>query len=231
MRKEYVNQNLKEVEEGFKLSQIKPTFITFNELKEKFSKQEKIETLYPSIAKYNQRKVLQRFMELLNEKFGDDLLIESKYLNLAKMIERNGDEIINENNFNYLFQAGTTFGSYLTFSIKNYLYYIQFDDNPLFENASYITTKKIYYFDTYYSDYKGYVIQDYYGGGYNINGKIPDVFHKNCNFEEDAKNLFKYFMNTHFQIENARYISNSRKCDERLTVLKEDNDKVSFLEN
>ena len=203
---------LREVSTSFKMSDVKPTYITLKELKEKMDKQTKVEHLYPRIANYNQRATLQRFIEKLNDRVGDRLLINSYGLHKCNTIERNGDKIIEDKNFDFLFQTTLTFGCHLTFSIDNFVYYIQFADNPLFEDSSYIISKKVMQQELT----NRYAVQEYYGGGEtNINDLLDDVFSSQCDIEFSADNLFAYFMDKCYQQESKRYCGKG----ERLTLL------------
>lgn len=227
MTKEELRKNYKEVSSNFKMSEIKHMFNTLDELKERQSRQATVEHLYPRIVTYNQRAVLQKFMEKLNVVFKDRLLINTKDIYLCNQIERNGDDIIKRNTFDFMFQSVFSYGCHLTFSIDNYIYYIQFADNPLFEDSSYITTKKVIYVDTYYVGCKGYATQEYYGGGYNINDLIEDIFSSDCDIEFSAENLFKYFMEKCYQQESRRYCGEK----EKLTFLQEVHDRIIELED
>lgn len=223
MKKDYIKKDLKEVEPSFKMSEVNEDFITLEALKNKESQQEKVNHLYPTICNYNQRTVLQRFIEKLNDRFGDRLLIEADGLCKYNLIERNGDDLYEDKNFDYLFGSRYTLGHFLTFSIDNYIYYIQFNDNPFFEDSSYITTKKVWLSPIYGK----YAVQEYYGGGYNINDLIEDLFSKECDIEKAAIDLFSYFMDKHFQIEGNRYTGKQ----ERLTLLKKDFNEIIILED
>lgn len=223
MKKDYIKKDLKEVEPSFKMSEVNEDFITLKDLKEKLNQQEKVNHLYPRICGYNQMAVLQKFIEKLDERFGDRLLIEADGLCKYNLIERNGDELYEDKNFDYLFESKYTLGAFLTFSIDNYIYYIQFGDNPFFEDSSYITTKKVWYSPIYGK----YAIQEYYGGGYNINYLIDDLFSKECDAEKNGNDLFSWFMDKHYQKESQRYCGKQ----ERLALLKKGHNEIITLED
>ena len=232
MKREMLETMFKETSEVnplFKMSDINHMYNTLNEIKERQSRQATIECLYPRVVNFNQRVILQKFIEKLNEKFGDNLLIDSKDIYLCNQIARNGDELIEDNKFGFRFQTILTFGCHLSFAIDNFIYYIQFSDNPLFENSSYITTKKIYYCDSIYES-KGYAIRDYYGGGYNINDLIQDIYFPNCDVEEGANNLFEHFMKNHYRKESQRYVEYANN-KERVFFLKDGENKIVYLKD
>lgn len=205
--KEAENFNIKEIES------LKDDYISFSEMQEITKTATK--KLYFSNCKYNQNAVLKRFIELLYKKFNNSLYINKKYLEATRIYLRNDDFISEEKSFITL-RTGS-FGCYLKFIINNYMYYIQFDDNPFFEESSYIGTEKIYQFDDdiIYKDFKNkYFLKEYYAGAkklYNINDCIDNLYSTNCDIEKSASNLFNYFMNCCYENESLRVHSKNQR--------------------
>lgn len=201
------NFNIKEIEA------LKNDYISFPEMQEITKTATK--KLYFSNCKYNQNAVLKRFIELLYNKFNDSLYISKKYFEATRIYLRNDGNISEEKSFITL--NASSFGCYFNFIINNYVYYIQFDDNPFFEESSYIETKKIYQFDDgiIYSNLKNkYFLKEYYAGAkklYNINDCIDNLYSKNCDIEKSALSLFNYFMNCCYENESKRVHSGNQR--------------------
>lgn len=211
MRKEEL-RFMEEVERDFNMSKINKNFKTFAQMQEEL-KNAKVERLYPRICNFNQRAVLMGFMKKLSEKFGDKLLIDTEdmvniELILSSKYETEKNRAIMAYGYKY------TLADYLTFAIGGYIYYIQFDDNPLFEDSSFITTSKIYKLDGFY------VKPEYYGTSddFNINGLIKHEYDSTCDIEKSAENLLNYFLKERYNQEGLRYHGEN----ERLTQYLED---------
>lgn len=210
--KEAKNFNIKEIEA------LKDEYISFTEMQELTKTATK--KLYYSTCKYNQNAVLKRFIELLYNKFDDALHINKKYLEATRIYLRNDDAISEDKSFIILRSVGS-FGCYFRFIINDYIYYIQFDDNPFFEENSYISTEKIFQFDNdiIYNNLKNkYFLKEYYAGAkkqFNINDCIEDLYSSNCNIEKSANNLFNYFINYCYEKESLR----AHSKNERIFIL------------
>ena len=220
MEKYFLKNHIKEAE-NFNIKEIevlKDDYISFSEMQELT----KIATnkLYFSTCKYNQNAVLKRFIELLYNKFDDSLYINKKYLESTRIYLRKDDIIYEDNSF-IILRSSSSFGCHFTFIINGYIYYIQFDGNPFFEESSYIETKKIYQFDNdiIYSNLKNkYFLKEYYAGAkklYNINDCIDDLYSSNCDIEKSALNLFNYFIDCCYENESLR----AHSKNERIFIL------------
>lgn len=218
MEKKFLKNHIKEAE-NFNIKEtesLKDDYISFSEMQEltKTATRE----LYFSACKYNQNAVLKRFIELLHNKFNDSLYISKKYFESIRIYLRN---VISKDNSFITLRSISSFGCHFTFIINDYIYYIQFDDNPFFEGSSYITTKKIYQFDNdiIYNNLKNkYFLKEYYAGAqklFNINDCIDDLYSVNCDIEKSALNLFNYFMNCCYENESLR----AHSKNERISVL------------
>lgn len=205
--KEAKNFNIKEIET------FKDDYITFNEMQD--ITKTATEKLYFSTCKYNQNAVLKRFFELLYNKFNDALYINKKYLKATRIYLRNDNTIDEDKSFIIL--KSDAFGSYFRFIINDYIYYIQFDDNPFFEESSYISTEKIFQFDNdiIYNNLKNkYFLKEYYAGAkkqFNINDCIEDLYSANCDIEKSALKLFNYFMTCCYEKESLRAHSKNER--------------------
>lgn len=205
--KEAKNFNIKEIET------LKGDYISFTEMQE--LTKTATEKLYYSTCNYNQNAVLKRFIELLYNKFSDALYINKKYLEATRIYLRNNYAISEDKSF-IILKSGT-FGSYFKFIINDYIYYIQFDSNPFFEENSYISTEKIFQFDNniIYNNLKNkYFLKEYYAGAkkqLNINDCIEDLYSVNCDIEKSALNLFNYFMTYCFENESLRVHSKNER--------------------
>lgn len=199
-----MQRHVEEVEKDFKISKINNKFITLNELKEK-TKEVK-EKLYPAIASYNQRRVLAKFMDLLNDKFGDKLLIDGNDMLGIKYTARHSDGIYEDLNFT-TFGHNYVFSCFLTFAIDGYIYYIQFCENPLLPDSSYISTKKVQ------KSLGKYYTPEYYGTSddTNINDLFVDLYSKDFDVNVNGELLFNYFMNQRYQKEGMLYLGQDRR--------------------
>lgn len=204
---------------------MKDYFITYSQIENtlKNTSEEESKKLYFNSCNYNQMAILQEFLKLLFEKFGDRFLISSKYKSVYYIYTRN------ENDKRNPLKVFSSDYIYTFFIIENYIYYIQFDKNPFFD--SYISTKKIYKFDNevMYSDLKEkFFTLEYYGGAKenkNINDFF-EVFDPNLDILGSAKTLYNYFIEKCYKNESMRYIS---KNDERIFILNnEKNKKYSY---
>ena len=206
--KYYLEREQKEVEQDFNMSKVNKNFITLTELKERTK--EATKKLYPAIANFNQKRALAKFVELLAEKFGDRLLIDGEDLISVEYTPRH-DNGLYEDLKTTIFGNKYTFGCFLTFAIDGFIYYIQFGENPLFDNSSYIRTEKI----VKYQD--KYILREYYGtqDDTNINDLFKGLYTPNFNVELNGKKLFDYFMEKRYKKEGLRYVGK----DERVYVL------------
>lgn len=209
--KEAKNFNIKEIET------LKDEYISFTKMQE--LTKTATEKLYLSACNYNQNAVLKRFIELLHNRFKDSLYINKKYLKATRIYLSNNESIFEDNSFIIL--KSDTFGSYFRFIINDYIYYIQFDNNPFFEESSYISTEKIFQFDNdiIYNNLKNkYFLKEYYAGAkkqFNINDCIEDLYSVNCDIEKSALNLFNYFMENCYKKESLR----AHSKNERIFIL------------
>lgn len=156
--------------------------------------------LYFNVCNYNQALILNNFIKMLFEKFNDKMLLNSEYHEKILIDTQNPEET--KQNFLYL---GFTGSIYASFIIENYLYYIQFDPNPFFDNSSYITCQEVHRIkkDFMYKNYKNKLFCfTCYGGGYNIND-LFNIYKKNLNIEEATKQLYNYFMEKNYKTPNA----------------------------
>ena len=221
--KEAKNFNIKEME------LLKDDYISFPEMQE--ITKTATTKLYFSTCKYNQNAVLKRFTELLYNKFNNSLYISKKYLESIRIYLRN-DNFISEKNSFITLRNSCSFGCHFTFIINDYIYYIQFDDNPFFEESSYITTKKIYQFDDdiIYNNLKNkYFLKEYYAGSkklFNINDCIENLYSTNCDIEKSALNLFDYFMNCCYENESLRVHGEK----ERISVLNHEKNSLGLYD-
>jgi len=195
---------LEEVEPDFNISKFNKKFITLRELKGKT--QEVKEKLYPAIASYNQRRVLAKFMELLNDKFGDKLLIDGSDMLGIKYTARHSDGIYEDLTFT-TFGHSYVFSCFLTFAIDGYIYYIQFCENPLLPDSSYISTKKVY------KSLGKYYTPEYYGTSddTNINDLFIDLYSTDFDVDVNAEILLNYFMVNRYQKEGMLYLGQDRR--------------------
>lgn len=193
-----MREDRQEVGKDFNISKLNKKFITLHELKEK-TKEVK-EKLYPAIASYNQRRVLAKFMDLLNDKFGDKLLIDGSDMLGVKYTARHSDGIYEDLNF-ATFGHSYVFSCFLTFAIGGYIYYIQFCENPLLPDSSYINTKKVY------QSLGKYFTPEYYGTAddTNINDLFVDLYSTDFDVDINAELLLKYFMANRYQKEGVLY--------------------------
>ena len=195
-------------------------YINYEEFK-KIIETKPTKKLYYNTCKYNQATILNGFIIKLFETFKDNMLLCIKYHEVIKIYNRNDEKLQTFNNF-----LSSDFSNYFTFIINNYEYYIQFADNPFFDNSSYISCRKIYKFDNsiLYADLQNkFFTFDYYGGGYNINNLIYNVYSKDNNINDSINNLFDYFMKNKYKKENLRYTSIK---DERIFILNHDENKT-----
>lgn len=220
MKKEELRY-LEEVEQDFNMSKINKNFKTFAQMQEEL-KNRKTETLFPRTCNFNQRAVLMSFMKKLSEKFGDKLLIDTEDMVNIELIPYPEGAMDKAKEENKLIAYGYdyTLADYLTFTIGGYKYYIQFGDNPFFEDSSYITTSKIYKLNGFY------VKPEYYGTSddFNINNLIEDIFDSTCDIEKSAEKLLNYFLKERYNKEGLRYTGK----DERLTQYLEDGKENSI---
>ena len=167
---------------------------TLTELKEELENR-KPSKLYPRIVKYNQFRILTRFIEKLQEKFGDRFLIQDNDLTYLNMSVREEDVEQDRPTATAICTSTNDPKPYLKFSIGEYFYYIQFWENPLFE-SSYIITKKIH------KMYGNYYFREYFAEDENINNYIDDLYSVECNVEKGADNLLAFFMREKFEKES-----------------------------
>ena len=209
MNRTYVDQHQKNVEFDFTAKKLvnEESYLTLAEIKQEL-KTRKTNKRYPRIARFNQFRVLNKFIEKLNDKFGDKLLIQDRRLVNLEMVARDED-IATDRPTDITFCTDDMW-CFLNFSIDDYFYYIQFGDNPFFENSSYITTKRIYKFDDTIQYPNHYFFREYYGGGKNINEFIQDIYSIDCDVEKGATELFNYFMAEKYQQENCRCGKNEK---------------------
>ena len=217
MTKDEFLRHVEEVEPDFNMSKINKNFKTFAQMQEEL-KNRKIERLYPRTCNFNQRAVLMGFMKKLSEKFGDKLLIDTEDMINIEIVPSSEDKIEEDRTF-MAYGYKYSLADYLIFAIGGYKYYIQFSDNPLFEDSSYISTYKIC------KVYGCYVKPGYYGGGYNINNLIEDIYDSTCDIEKSAQKLFEYFLKENYNKESLRYTGK----DERLTQYLEDGKENSII--
>lgn len=202
---------------------MKDYFITYSQMENilKNTSEEEAKELYFNSCNYNQMAVLQEFLKLLFEKFGDRFLISSKHKSVYYIYTRN------ENDKRNPLKVFSSDFIYTSFIIENYIYYIQFDRNPFFEHSSYITTKKIYKFDNevMFKELKEkfFTLECFSGAKENKNiNDFFEVFDPNLDILKSAKALYNYFIEKCYKSESIRYTS---KKDERIFILNNEKNK------
>lgn len=175
----------------------------------KLAKPEK--TLYFNNCNYNQTSILNEFIKLLFKKFDDKMLLNTKYFKITEI--ENSD---NENKKTISFHD-SCFYCYASFIIENYIYYIQFDRNPFFENSSVISCDKLYKSNLYYNSLKDKIFYfNSFGGGYNIND-LFEIWSKDLDIKESAEKLLNYFMKNKYKNPNATDRTH------RITIINQEN--------
>lgn len=149
---------------------------------------------YYNTCKYNQCSILKEFINLLYERFKDNLLIDTNYQNKTIIYNFNNEKK------NFIFFNDSY--CYLNFIINNFHYYIQFDENPFFD-SSYINCDRIFLLNSeYYTHYKNrFYSFPSYSKDFNINN-LFDIYNSKLNIKDAAKKLFNYFINYVYRIEN-----------------------------
>ena len=148
---------------------------------------------YFNTCKYNQCAILKEFINLLYERFKNDLLIDTSYQNKTIVYD------FNNNKRKYIYFNDSY--CYLNFTINNFHYYIQFDENPFFD-SSYINCDRIYLLNSdYYIHYKNrFYVYPSYSNSFNINN-LFDIYNKKLDIKEASKKLFNYFINNIYRIQ------------------------------
>lgn len=175
--------------------------------------------LYFNTCKYNQALILNNFIKLLFENFKNRMLLNKEYHEKILIDTQNPEET--KQNILFLSNSGDVHTSFI---IDSYIYYIQFDPNPFFDNSSYITCKQLNKIenDCIYKGYQNKIFYyNHFGGGRNIND-LFEIFDKNLNAEEAAKKLYNYFINNHFEKENAT------DRTKRITFINQDKNKYNI---
>lgn len=195
---EEVKRNLIELTEVKKEENTNMGFWVTKSEFENMMKQVKPEkTLYFNNCNYNQTSILNEFIKLLFEKFDDKMLLNTRYFKITE-IENRDDESKKTLSF-----RDSCFYCYASFIIENYIYYIQFDRNPFFENSSIISCDKLYKCDLCYNSLKDKIFYfSSFGGGYNIND-LFEIYNKDLNISESAEKLLNYFMKNKYKNPNA----------------------------
>lgn len=221
MEKYFLKNHIQEVESNFNISNIDSNFKDYQSILKSDLKQEK---LFLNNCNFNQAKTLNFFIQLLYKKFGDSLLIDSKFMQKITIENRN-------NNDNFIAFICFCSGAFIKFAIDNYIYYLQFGKNPFFDDSSYITTEKIYKFDDniiYKNLQNKYFLKEYFAGQknmFNINDCIDDLYNDNCNCEMSAIKLYDYFIENCYKNESIRAFSKN----ERISLINDDNIKSNIF--
>ena len=162
------------------------------------------QTLYKRPCDYNRAKALVRFFELLEENGRNIMFHRSSYDTNTHLIESvpvnnyNDDSTEKDEGFVSPFAKDFTPG-YATFEVNGWLYYVQFDDNPLFEYSSFFKAQEIK------RDEDGEYVTPVYAGRKNINEVLPDgLWGTNFDVEVAAKALFDLFAGTYEKHEGQR---------------------------
>lgn len=156
--------------------------------------------LYFNVCNYNQAIILNNFIKMLFENFNDKMLLNSEYHEKILIDTQNPEEKKPVSCF-----LGNCGEVYASFIIENYIYYIQIDKNPFF-NDSFISCNQLFFIknDCIYKDYKNKIFyMTSYGKNENINDIFYNIYEKETNSEEEAKKLYNYFIMKHYKQPDA----------------------------
>ena len=160
----------------------------------------KTKKLYFTTCNYNQALIFKNFIMLLFEKFNNNMLLNTEYHEKIIIDSQTPEE---EKPVSCFLNS---FGDiYASFIIENYIYYIQIDKNPFFDD-SFISCNQLFYIknDCIYKDYKNKIFyMTSYGKNEIVNNIFCNIYGKETNPEEEAKKLYKYFIMNHYKQPDA----------------------------
>ena len=145
-------------------------FKPLKEIKELVKERKEAKRYYRPL-KVNQFKLMNGFLDRLEKKFGDELLVEDKHLNILNM-ELDGGTVVKA-------ICPSEDWCFANFYINGNFYYIQFGDNPLFDEDSFLGVNGHYIIGNVNNLFEGTELTRYTNA---------------CNIEKSIENLFDWFM-------------------------------------